>query len=276
MLNPKYKTAKKLLAISLCATLSIATPMIVMATETEEFNAETDYELQNGEADYQEVNYEGEQGPEEFPEYESTENIYENAPEDTPPDIYESAYNQTDEYDNYDEYNEYDTTNDSAYTESGFYDENGNYVDPNMTDPNAETSMEMELSDEDAKKLGILAAIGGTVFLIIAIICGIISIISIIAMWKLFEKADEAGWKSIIPILNVYVLTKISTGKPILMLLSFVPFVNFIFIIYLYYKLNQAFSGGTASFILLLLFPYIILPIMAFSEDAEYIGYDAE
>lgn len=266
MLNLKYKTAKKLLAISLCATLSIATPMIVMATETEEFNAETDYELQNGEADYQEVNYEGEQGPEDFQEYEQTEDIYENAP----PDIYESAYDQPDEY------SEFDETGDSIYSESGMYDENGNYIDPSMTDTNTDTSMDMELSDEDTTKLGILAAIGGTVFLIIAIISGIISIISIIAMWKLFEKADEAGWKSIIPILNLYVLTKISTGKPILMLLSFVPFVNFIFIIYLYYKMNQAFSGGTASFILLLLFPYIILPIMAFSEDAEYIGYDAE
>jgi hypothetical protein len=28
-------------------------------------------------------------------------------------------------------------------------------------------------------------------------------------MWKIFEKAGEAGWKSIIPIYNVYIMYKI-------------------------------------------------------------------
>jgi hypothetical protein len=37
----------------------------------------------------------------------------------------------------------------------------------------------------------------------------VILIVSIIAMWKIFEKAGEAGWKSIIPIYNVYIMYKI-------------------------------------------------------------------
>ena len=46
----------------------------------------------------------------------------------------------------------------------------------------------------------------GIVGIIIAIIWGILLII---AMWKIFEKAGEAGWKSIIPIYNVYIMYKI-------------------------------------------------------------------
>ncbi len=35
-------------------------------------------------------------------------------------------------------------------------------------------------------------------------------------MWKVFEKAGQEGWKAIIPIYNVYVLTQI-IGKPVVM-----------------------------------------------------------
>lgn len=36
-----------------------------------------------------------------------------------------------------------------------------------------------------------------------------IAVFSIVCMWKVFEKAGEAGWKSLIPIYNVYVYMKI-------------------------------------------------------------------
>ena len=46
------------------------------------------------------------------------------------------------------------------------------------------------------------------------IVAGIaVAIISIIAMWKIFTKAGEKGWKSLIPIYNVYILFKISGFK---------------------------------------------------------------
>ena len=38
----------------------------------------------------------------------------------------------------------------------------------------------------------------------------IIYIILVIANWKIFTKAGEAGWKSLIPFLNTYVIFKIS------------------------------------------------------------------
>lgn len=51
-------------------------------------------------------------------------------------------------------------------------------------------------------------------FVGITAVCGIaITILIIIAWWKLFEKAGEKGWKSIIPIYNLYILFKIAHMK---------------------------------------------------------------
>ncbi len=42
----------------------------------------------------------------------------------------------------------------------------------------------------------------------------IVAVISIIGLWKMFEKAGEEGWKSIIPIYNVYTLCTIVGVSP--------------------------------------------------------------
>jgi len=34
-------------------------------------------------------------------------------------------------------------------------------------------------------------------------------VLEVIAMWRIFEKAGEAGWKALIPIYNLYILCKI-------------------------------------------------------------------
>jgi hypothetical protein len=57
----------------------------------------------------------------------------------------------------------------------------------------------------DELAAGIMA--GLAVYLVI---CLILCVIMIIANWKIFTKAGEAGWKSIIPILNTFVIFKIS------------------------------------------------------------------
>lgn len=47
-----------------------------------------------------------------------------------------------------------------------------------------------------------------------AIVAGIaVTILLIVAMWKLFKKAGEPGWKALIPIYDVYILYKISGAK---------------------------------------------------------------
>ena len=54
-------------------------------------------------------------------------------------------------------------------------------------------------------------------------------IIAVIAgWWMMFEKAGEAGWKSIIPIYNIIILLKIVGREWWWVLLMLIPFVGFI------------------------------------------------
>ncbi len=100
----------------------------------------------------------------------------------------------------------------------------------------------------------------------------IMAVVAIAALWKIFEKADEEGWKSIIPFYNVYILFKIVYGSGIRMFLLFIPFVNIYIGIKLYWDLGEVF-GKEAGFKLGLIFlSFIFLPILGFG-DAEYEGY---
>ena len=51
--------------------------------------------------------------------------------------------------------------------------------------------------------------IGGAIAIVLLFIL-VCYVLTVIACWKIFTKAGEAGWKSLIPIYNVYVLYKIS------------------------------------------------------------------
>jgi len=74
----------------------------------------------------------------------------------------------------------------------------------------------------------------------------VIFIVSIVALWKVFEKAGEAGWKSIIPLLNAYIIVKIAGRPGWWLLLLLVPFVNFIVTIVLSIDIAKAFGKSTA------------------------------
>lgn len=67
-------------------------------------------------------------------------------------------------------------------------------------------------------------------------------VVMIIAMWKIFTKAGEKGWKSIIPFYNTWVLLEIS-GKPGWWLfLMFIPFVNIVIVVLLSLALAKSFG----------------------------------
>ncbi len=93
----------------------------------------------------------------------------------------------------------------------------------------------------------------------------------IAAMWKVFEKAGQPGWAAIIPIYNIYIMTKIG-GKPgIWTLWCCIPFVNYVFIIWLYNMISKSFGkdeGFTAGLIFL---GFIFWPILGFGA-AKYLG----
>ena len=98
-----------------------------------------------------------------------------------------------------------------------------------------------------------------------------LAIFQIAAMWKVFTKAGQPGWAAIIPIYNIYIMTKIG-GKPgIWTLLCLIPFVNIIFIIWLYNMISKSFGKDEGFTVGLVLLGIIFWPILGFG-GAKYQG----
>lgn len=99
----------------------------------------------------------------------------------------------------------------------------------------------------------------------------VIVVIMLASLWKIYQKAGYQGWEAIIPIYNLYILTKI-VGKPWWwLLLMCIPYIGFIWSIWTYNMLSKSFGkteGFTAGLVLL---PFIFFPILAFG-DAKYLG----
>lgn len=103
-------------------------------------------------------------------------------------------------------------------------------------------------------------------------VCALIfGIIGIVAMWKIFQKAGEEGWKAIIPFYNTYTLVKIVDGNGIKFLLLFVPIVNIVFAIMLMVKLAKAF-GKSGGFAVGLIFLSLIFELILAFDNSEYQG----
>ena len=93
----------------------------------------------------------------------------------------------------------------------------------------------------------------------------------IVGQWVIFQKAGQAGWKSLIPFYNMYILMVIS-GKPgWWMFLLFVPLVNVIILLFAFLSLAKKFGRSELFGIGLFLLPMIFIPLLAFS-GSEYEG----
>ena len=97
-------------------------------------------------------------------------------------------------------------------------------------------------------------------------------VILIVGMWKVFVKAGEEGWKSIIPFYNTYTLFRIAGRNGWGFLLLFIPFVNLIVLIVISIDLAKHFGKSTVFGIVgLWLFSIIGYLILGFG-DAKYVG----
>lgn len=103
-----------------------------------------------------------------------------------------------------------------------------------------------------------------------------VAVITIIANWKIFTKAGEKGWKSLIPIYNTVVLFKIAGISPwwiLGYLATIIPviggFVALGISIYFAISLAKAFGKGTGFTVGLILLNTIFVMILAFGS-AEY------
>lgn len=113
--------------------------------------------------------------------------------------------------------------------------------------------------------------ISGPAAFVFGVVALALSVLLFAAMWRIFTKAGEAGWKSLIPIWNFIVLLRI-VGRPAWwVILLLVPFVNIVVLIIMYVDLAKAFGKGIGFALGLLLLGFIFLPVLAFG-DAHYRG----
>lgn len=136
------------------------------------------------------------------------------------------------------------------------------------------------------------------VYLIIIIIALIFSVFQIIALWKLYEKAGEPGWSTLVPVYNYFQMIKIATGNPkigwaylgicVLYFIGggatvvgnessvFIVSISMIALIvlacYISYMFAKSFGKSTAFCVLSIFFSGITFLIMGFDKNTKYVG----
>ena len=129
------------------------------------------------------------------------------------------------------------------------------------------SSLFLPLQD-DGGLFGVLYGIFSLTFFCVWLL---LAIAAIVGMWKIFEKAGEAGWKAIIPIYNIWVLLEI-VGRPgWWIILFFIPIVQIIMWILLALDLAKSFDKGVGYAIGIILLPWLFYILLGFS-DAQYYG----
>lgn len=102
------------------------------------------------------------------------------------------------------------------------------------------------------------------------------AVFMIVCNWKIFTKAGQDGWKSLIPFYNLYTQCEFTFGNGLWFLayfVSIVPIVGgiaaFLFNIVATIRLAKSFKQSTGFVLGLLFLPIIFVPILAFGKS-EY------
>lgn len=113
-------------------------------------------------------------------------------------------------------------------------------------------------------------------FLVIMSIALIFIILTVVSLWKVFKKAGKPGWAAIIPIYSTWVLFEIVGYPGWWSVLSIVPIINIfpaVVSLIAYFKLGKLFGKSDVFSVLLVIFSFICLPILAFG-NASFQGKD--
>ena len=103
----------------------------------------------------------------------------------------------------------------------------------------------------------------------------VIIVFEIAAVWRIFVKAGDRGWKAIIPIWNTLIVLKI-VGRPWWWIfLYIIPIVWWIVYIIVYYDLAKSFGKGVGFAVGVILLPFIFVPILGFGSSQYVEPYAA-
>ncbi len=127
-----------------------------------------------------------------------------------------------------------------------------------------------ELSSASAAALGAVILVFMLFYFVIAIVC-------IVSVWRLFTKAGKPGWAAIVPVYNQIVMLQVA-GRPVwwVLLMMFVPIFQVWVAIVAAIDFAKSYGKSTGFGVLVALLPFVGLPILAFSKDANYVGPVAE
>jgi hypothetical protein len=108
-----------------------------------------------------------------------------------------------------------------------------------------------------------------------AAIVGLIELVFVVAtiagLWKVFTKAGQPGWASIVPIYNAIVMLQIAK-KPVWWIILFlIPIVNFVIAILVAVEIAKKFNQGAGFGVGMALLPFIFYPMLGFGS-ATYQG----
>ena len=105
------------------------------------------------------------------------------------------------------------------------------------------------------------------------IISTVFYLITTLGLWNIFEKTHYAGWKALIPIYNVFILLKI-INKPIWsIILLFIPAVNIVYVLVLFYLLAKQFQKSNNFAIMTSILSFIFIPMLGIDDNAHYIEH---
>ena len=115
---------------------------------------------------------------------------------------------------------------------------------------------------------GFLAGLGAGM----TVISLALAVFSIVCMWKVFEKAGEPGWKSLIPIYNIYIFYKIAWEAKYFLYL-FLGIVVCYFLIIIGLGGNSGAASGIGGFLMVVLWTaVIVMSIIAMVKLSKRFG----
>ena len=120
-----------------------------------------------------------------------------------------------------------------------------------------------QLGATDGVQRAAAAASTATSLFVLAIV-----LLMLASMWRVFERAGEHGWAVLVPIYNLYVLSRVAGMSPWWMLVAFIPLVNIIFLFANSFGVAQRFGKGALFGIGLVLLPFIFWPMLAWGDSA--------
>ena len=107
---------------------------------------------------------------------------------------------------------------------------------------------------------------------VVSLVFGLaVTVFYVYCMWRIFAKAGEPGWASLIPVYNTLVQLQVIQRPWWWLLLMLVPGVNFVIAVVIVFDLAKVFGKENGFAIGLLFLAPIFIPIMALG-DAEYVG----